>query len=134
MRILSLYFAHDANCTLLEYGEPVAVIEKERLTRKKHDHGPMDLEPILEAYGWHPDSIDLVVFNPYIVTADRANFQWQLEGGTYQERANYRQGGWSGPVDNRFSRHRIGMFGRWYDGYAVDHHLAHVAGALFTSP
>lgn len=32
------------------------------------------------------------------------------------------------------SRHRIRLFGRWYDGYAVDHHLAHVAGALFTSP
>ena len=32
------------------------------------------------------------------------------------------------------SRHRIQLFGRWYDGYAVDHHLSHVAGALFTSP
>jgi carbamoyltransferase len=42
--------------------------------------------------------------------------------------------GWQGPVDGRYSRHRIKLFGRWYDGYAVDHHLAHIAGALFTSP
>ncbi len=134
MKILSLYFAHDANCTLLEDGEPVVVIEKERLTRNKHDHGPIELETLLETYGWNPASIDLVVINPYIVRADRLKFQWQLEGNTYQQNDNYRQSGWSGPVDNRYSRHRIRMFGRRYDGYAVDHHLAHIAGALFTSP
>jgi len=134
MKILSLYFAHDANCTLLEDGQPVAVIEKERLTRQKHDHGPMDLEAILQTYGWNPESIDLVVINPYIVRADRLRFQWQMEGDTYEKYDTYRQTGWSGPVEGRYSRHRIRMFGRWYDGFAVDHHLAHIAGALFTSP
>ena len=134
MRILSLYFAHDANCTLLEDGQPVAVIEKERLTRIKHDHGPMALEPILASYGWHPESVDLVVINPYIVRADRDTFQWELQGESYQQYIDYRKGGWSGPVENRCSRHRIRMFGRWMECYAVDHHLAHIAGALFTSP
>jgi predicted NodU family carbamoyl transferase len=54
MRILSLYFGHDANCTLLEDGEPVVVLEKERLTRRKHDQGLMDLEAILDDYGTDP--------------------------------------------------------------------------------
>ncbi len=134
MKILSLYFAHDANCTLLEDGEPVAVIEKERLTRIKHDHGPLALEDLLASYGWQPESIDLVVFNPYIVRADRRKFQWETEGGSYQQVDAYRQSGWAGPVENRYSRHRIRLLGRWYDGFAVDHHLAHIAGALFTSP
>lgn len=134
MRILSLFFAHDANCTLLEDGQPVAVLEKERLTRKKHDRGPLDLEPILEAFGWRPDSIDLVVFNPYIVRKDRGRFQWQVEGADYRERADYHEDGWSGPVEGRCSRHTLHLLGRRYDAVAVDHHVAHVAGALFTSP
>ena len=39
MRILSLFYGHDANCTLMEDGEPVVVVEKERRTRVKHDKG-----------------------------------------------------------------------------------------------
>ena len=135
MRILSLYFGHDANCTLLEDGEPVAVLEKERLTRKKHDQGPMDLEAILERYGWHPDSIDAVVINPYLRPAsDGWPFKWELEGKTYEANPDYMAKGWVGPVSGRYSQHRIRLFDRWIDAYAVDHHLAHVAGALFTSP
>ena len=58
MRILSLFFEHDANLTLLEDGVPVAVLEKERLTRIKHDHGPMDVEAVLEEFGWKPQTIE----------------------------------------------------------------------------
>jgi carbamoyltransferase len=134
MRILSLYFAHDANCTLLEDGLPVAVIEKERLTRQKHDHGPMDMEPILAQYGWRPESIDLIVFNPYLTRIDRERFQWRFEGESYDSRPHYKADGWAGAVEQRYSRHRIYLFDRWYEAVAVDHHLAHMAGALFTSP
>ncbi len=135
MRILSLYFGHDANLTLLEDGEPVAVLEKERLTRVKHDQGPMDLAAILSDYGWEPDTIDVIVINPYLrPTLDGREFQWELTGERYDERADYKEDGWSGPPEGRMSRHRIRLFDRWYEGYAVDHHLAHVAGALFASP
>ncbi|MDJ0819710.1 MAG: carbamoyltransferase N-terminal domain-containing protein, partial [Desulfobacterales bacterium] len=86
MRILSMYFGHDANCTLLEDGEPMAVLEKERLTRIKHDQGALDLELILEQYGWEPDSIDMVAINPWTrPTLDGKWFQWELEGKTYRE-------------------------------------------------
>ncbi|MGD8521283.1 MAG: carbamoyltransferase C-terminal domain-containing protein [Desulfobacterales bacterium] len=135
MRILALYFGHDANCTLLEDGEPTVVLEKERLSRIKHDQGYMDLDAILEAYRWNPESIDIIVINPYIrPTLDGEPYEWMLQGDTYQTNPEYEQAGWMGTVDRRYSRHRIMLFDRWYDCYAVDHHLAHVAGALFTSP
>jgi carbamoyltransferase len=135
MRILSLFYGHDANCALLEDGEPVVVLEKERLTRIKHDQGFMDLEPILEAYGWKPDSIDVVVICPRVrPTLDGRQYRWELQGETYEANPEYLKDGWVGPVEYRYSQHRVRLFDRWYDCYAVDHHLAHVAGALFTAP
>jgi len=135
MRILSLYYGHDANCTLLEDGEPVVVLEKERLTRIKHDQGVMDLESILADYSWRPDTIDVVVFNPYVrPTLAGELYAWTLQADTYESYPEYHAPGWRGPVKKRFSRHRLNLFDRWYEAYAVDHHLAHVAGALFTSP
>ncbi len=135
MRLLSLYYGHDANLTLLEDGEVVVVLEKERLTRRKHDQGPMDLDAILEEYGWSPETIDLVVINPYLRPArDGRPFAWELEGERYDQRPDYKEDGWSGPPEGRMSRHRIRLLGRSLEAYAVDHHLAHVAGALFTSP
>jgi len=135
MRILSLFFEHDANLTLLEDGVPVAVLEKERLTRIKHDHGPMDIEAVLEEYGWNPETIAIVVINPRLqpVRGGRP-FEWVLEGQTYDKRPDFKLDGWNGPPEGRMSRHRIRLCNRWYEGYAVDHHLAHVAGALFSSP
>jgi carbamoyltransferase len=135
MRILSLFYGHDANCALLEDGEPVVVLEKERLTRIKHDQGFMDLEPILEAYGWKPDSIDVVVICPRVrPTLDGRQYRWELQGETYEANPEYLKDGWVGPAEYRYSQHRVRLFDRWYDCYAVDHHLAHVAGALFTAP
>ena len=119
MRILSLFYGHDANCTLMEDGEPVVVLEKERLTRIKHDSGPMDIEAILTDYGWSPETIDVVVISPWIKpTADGRLAQWRLQGETFQERSDYKTTEWCGPVENRFSRHRIHLFDRRYDCFA----------------
>lgn len=135
MRILSFYFGHDANVTLLDEGEVVCVLEKERLTRVKHDAGPMDLAAILEAYRWRPESVDLVVFNPYLrPSRDGTRVSLEIEGERYDERPDYKQDGWCGPPEGRMSRHRIRLFGRRIEALAVDHHLAHAAGALFASP
>jgi carbamoyltransferase len=135
MRILSVYFGHDANCTLFEDGEPVVVLEKERLSRTKHDQGKMDLEKILEDYKWNPETIDIVAINPWVrPTLDGKLFDWHLQGENYRNYPDYMLDGWCGPAEGRYSRHRIKLFGRWYDGYAIDHHLAHIAGALFASP
>jgi carbamoyltransferase len=135
MRILSVYYGHDASCTLLEDGQPVVVLEKERLTRTKHDQGMMDLDSILADYGWEPETIDMVVINPWVrPTLDGKWWQWELQGDTYLKYPDYMLDGWKGAPEGRYSQHQIRLFGRWYDGYAVDHHLAHIAGALFASP
>ena len=95
MRILSVYYGHDANCTLLEDGEPVVVLEKERLTRTKHDQGVMDLERILENHGWDPETIDIITINPWTrPTLDGKVFQWQLKGKDYREAPDYMLDGW----------------------------------------
>ena len=135
MRILAVYYGHDANCTLLEDGEPVAVLEKERLTRTKHDQGQMDLEAILADYGWTPETIDIIAINPWVrPTLEGKWWQWELRGDTYRQYPDYKLDGWKGEPEGRFSQHKIRLFGRWYKGYAIDHHLAHIAGALFASP
>jgi len=129
-----MHFVHDANCTLLEDGEPVAVLEKERRSREKHDFGVMDLEAILAEYGWTPDSVDIVTISPFLWPPPSSGCGWVLQGDLYLRRPDYQADGWVGSVENRYSAHRIKLFGRWYDGYAIDHHLAHIAGAFFTSP
>ena len=135
MRILSVYYGHDASCTLLEDGQPVVVLEKERLTRTKHYQGMMDLDGILVDYGWEPETIDMVVINPWVrPTLDGKWWQWELQGDTYLRYPDYMLDSWKGAPEERYSQHQIRLFGRWYDGYAVDHHLAHIAGALFASP
>ena len=65
-RILSLYFGHDANICLLEDGHPVLVLEKERVTRIKHDQGHMQgiVSQRLRAMDWPLESIDMIVINP----------------------------------------------------------------------
>ena len=134
MRILSVYFGHDANCTLLEDGRPVVVLEKERISRIKHDQGIMDLAGIMAAYGWEPETVDVVAINPWVrPTLDGKPFRWQIEGDTYREYPDYMLDGWCGEPEGRYSRNHVRLFGRWYDGYVIDHHLAHVAGALFAS-
>lgn len=136
-RILSLYFSHDANICLLEDGKPVLVLEKERVTRKKHDQGHMvDItKQVLKDFHWEPTSIDLVVINPYYrLTLDNQGFKWDVKGDSYESNPEYHKPKWAGPAEARFSEHRLRFFNREYDCIAVDHHLAHIAGAVFTSP
>lgn len=136
-RILSLYYGHDANICLLEDGNPVLVLEKERYSRIKHDQGHMnDIIPtILKEHGWTPESIDMVVINPYCrPTLDGSEFYWDLEEDkTFVNNPEYLTPVWQGTPEERYSRHKIRLSSKTYDCIAVDHHLAHIAGAFFTS-
>ncbi len=135
-RILSLYYGHDANLCLLEDGYPVLVLEKERISRIKHDQGHMnDIIPIiLKEHGWTPESIDMIVINPYCrVTLDGSEFQWDLEDKSFINNPEYLMPTWQGDPEKRYSRHKIKFLDKTYDCIAVDHHLSHIAGAFFTS-
>lgn len=136
MRILSLYFGHDSSVCLLEGGRPVAVIEKERTTRRRHDQGWMDPAPILERYGWEPGDIDLVVINPYLREDldGRPGPAWELNGPLYTERGDYLTPGLRCAPERRYSHHQLRLLGRTYPCIAVDHHLGHIATGFYTSP
>lgn len=136
MRILSLYFGHDSSVCLLQDGEPVAVIEKERSTRRRHDQGWMDLELLLEHHDWVPGDIDLVVINPYLREDldGNAGPGWELTGPVYTERSDYRAPGLRCTPQDRYSHHQIRLFDRTFPCIAVDHHLGHIATGFYTSP
>ncbi len=136
-RILSVYCGHDANLCLLEDGEPVLVTEKERFTRVKHDSGSLEglVAKVLADQGWDPRSIDLVVINPFVhPSGPGQGAPWELTGKPFTGHPDYLRPDWRGEAEARTSRHRIHMLGRRMDCLAVDHHLAHAALALFTSP
>jgi carbamoyltransferase len=136
-RILSLYFGHDANLCLMENGRPLLVLEKERVSRIKHDKGHMmDVLPqVLQEHGWSPQSIDLVAINPMSV-ADRKNrsFEWDVTGSFFTKTSSYDKLNWSGSAVDRTSFHKLRILGRQIDCVAIDHHLAHAALAFFSSP
>lgn len=136
-RILALYFGHDANLCLFEDGTPTLVLEKERVTRVKHDQGHLMhiLDEALDHVGWQADSLDLIVFNPYVrPTHDGESISWNPQGELYTRDPDYRTPCWGGEPETRYSEHHLHLRGRSVPALAVDHHLAHVAGALFTSP
>lgn len=132
-----MYFGHDANMCLLEDGNPILVLEKERVTRVKHDLGHMHdivLQKLREV-SWDHGSIDMIVINPFCnPTADGIGYRWELDGAIYDQRPAYREPKWIGPPEERYSMHKLRFVDRQYECVAVDHHLAHIAGALFTSP
>lgn len=63
--IIGVHSGHDASACLLRDNRIVFAIEKERLTRKKHDSGdPVEcIDYLLESEGLLPHQIDLVVRN-----------------------------------------------------------------------
>ncbi|GIF87664.1 carbamoyltransferase C-terminal domain-containing protein [Catellatospora chokoriensis] len=135
MRILSLYFGHDSSACLLEDGRAVAVIEKERTTRIRHDSGRMDLESLLDQYGWRAEDIDCVAINPLIREGGSDSCDgWDLTGSSYRSRPDYLQRGLRCAPEARFSRHDIRLLGRTYPCVSVDHHLGHIATGYYTSP
>jgi carbamoyltransferase len=135
MRLLSLYFGHDSAICLLEDGRAVAVVEKERRSRVRHDQGWMEIQPVLEHYGWSTDSIDYVVINPDIwETFDGLLGKFSLTGRLYTEREDYRQPGLRCAAEARYSHHDIELFSRTLPCVAVDHHLGHISAGFYTSP
>ena len=63
--ILGVHSGHDSSVCLIKDGEILYAIEKERLTRKKHDSGDPTqcIEYLLEAAKILPQNVDLVVRN-----------------------------------------------------------------------
>jgi len=104
---LSLYNGHNAAICILKDGEILLNWELERFTRIKHDYGFNQefLDKSLELCGIQMTDIDVILSN----------------------RQNYnRPSPWEIPFteESQVFEH----------GYAINHHLAHVASAYYTSP
>jgi carbamoyltransferase len=106
--VLGTGLSHDGSACLLKDGEIAVAIEKERLTRRKHDGGNDDdaIRYCLDCEGITLDDVELVVQN--------ANFSMFERGNDWFRGAR------------RVARHpRI---------VTVSHHLAHAYSAIGTAP
>jgi carbamoyltransferase len=108
---------HDSSIAIANETRVLAVIEAERWTREKHRWSKAEeLERLVEF------SLASVGLGPTDVT----HWCGTLMGNTLF------------PPDERFcasvKRTRVTLFGRSVDFLAVNHHLAHAAGAFFASP
>ena len=125
MKILSLFPNHNSAVCLLEDGEVILNWEQERHTRVRHDYGFDDefIRLCLELVRWDPQDIDVLC----------VNHDKHLAARIEQSRGNP-------PMDipgteAEFVRgFQTVLFGRRFDAYAINHHLAHAASAYYTSP
>lgn len=108
--VLGINLSHDGSACLLKDGVIVFAIEKERLTRIKHDGGndKLTVEYCLQAEGINIDDVDLVVQN---ANFEKDSLQIDRYSGQRAFPANYNV-----PV------------------ITISHHLAHAYSAIGTSP
>jgi carbamoyltransferase len=121
MRILGVSNAHDANVCVVEDGNVLLHVEKERLTRVRYDVGSMEefLPGILKSIGLSIDDIDAVagsipVWNDLPTTG-------QTTGGEY-----FHATGWA--------KGEITVCGKKLPHYNIAHHLGHLSTAFYLSP
>ena len=113
MKILGLYNGHNAAACVMQDGQVLINWELERFTRIKHDYGfdQAFLNKTLEHCGMTFDDIDLIVTNSQ-------DFK--------------RPPPWKVPSTSANNIERFMINGK--QAYAVNHHLAHIASAYYTSP
>jgi carbamoyltransferase len=126
-RILSIHTWHDAAVTITQGSEILVNLELERFTRIKRDYGYREdfVRFCLDRTGLSISDIDLVCL-------DRLGSS--VEGVQTRPLASH------APCDRPHTGWRLHVpfeayvLGRWVPGLAVNHHVAHAAGAFFTSP
>lgn len=133
MFIMGLYQGLRANTAISADGVVLVAAEKERLSRKKHDSGNIDIcaAACCSFLGINQHEIDAVGF----VGASEADYPYGYEqvviNNTLVIKDSYKQ--YLFPQET--SRHwQFNLSGRIIPGHIVDHHVAHASAAYFTSP
>lgn len=123
MLILGVYCGHDANACLLQDGDIVVCIEKERLTRVKGDRGNADIciQYCLDAAGVSLADVDYVATSRHVSSG-------HTRSGKFLSGIEYTQ------PQQLFSTHTIELLGQQVPCYNIQHHLGHAASAFFLSP
>lgn len=121
MKILGISNAHDSNVCVIQDGEVILHVEKERITRIRYDEGSMEefLPGILASIGLTIDDID-VVATSVPVWKDLPT-TGQMEGGDYSHAMGWGKG-------------EMLICGRKIPAYNIAHHLGHIALCYYLSP
>jgi len=128
--ILGLNFGHDAAACVLKNGRLTAAINKERITRTKHDIG-IDLDQIqyvLDAAELKIEEIDYVGFSGFLYHPDNAVKIFHVNGEEVREHLLDIAGPSTG------TRYQVKISERIIPAVFVHHHIAHAASAYYTSP
>jgi carbamoyltransferase len=123
MIILGLYIGHNASACVIKDGELLINWELERFTRVKHDFGynAKFIEKTLEHCGLTWLDVDIVACNnPKTIT------QWR-------EKNNMENPPFDIPTTGGVEYKEFPI-SKYTKGIAVNHHLAHIASAYYTSP
>lgn len=121
MKILGISNAHDSNICVVEDGEVLVHVEKERMTRIRYDEGSMDeyVEEILKSIGLTIDDIDLVATSiPVWIDSSTTGI---MNGGEYDNAMGWGIG-------------EMIISGRKIKAYNIAHHLGHLSVAYYLSP
>lgn len=121
MNILGIYSGHDAGVAIVQDGRPVFSLSKERLTRKKGDHGDVSdcLAAALTATGLSPQDLDLVATSRPLLGFERT--------GRLTPASEYGK-------DEVFSEHEWEYEGARIRCLSIEHHVAHSALAHAMAP
>jgi carbamoyltransferase len=124
MNILGLHIGHDAAACLVRDNRLVSMIEKERLSRLKHDRGYSHEAVEYVLCGMPVEQLDAVAVS--INPLDANDIQAELDGNPYIH----------GPRDLR--PFDCEQFDIWINGvklpaYQVQHHHAHIASSYYLS-
>jgi len=119
MIILGLYFGHNAAACIIQDGKVLINWELERFTRIKHDYGYNQefVDKTLDHCGLTMNDVDHIACN------------WHISIMRYVEKHCPEK---MCPFPVPDTKHI--EYKKFDKGYAVNHHLAHVAGAYYTSP
>lgn len=119
-------YDHDVSACLLRDGEIAYAIEKERLTREKHDTGFYQevVDYVLSAEGIGLNDVDLVVRNSYVLPVD------EMEQRLLHQYVSHYLG-----AEERDVALRSALFLSKSDKVrTISHHLAHAYSAFAASP
>lgn len=121
MIILGISNAHDSNICVIENGEVILHVEKERITRIRYDEGSMEefLPEILSSIGLTIEDIDIVATS--VPVWKDLPTTGQMVGGDYSHAMDWGKG-------------EIIICGRKIPAYNIAHHLGHIALCYYLSP
>lgn len=124
MNILSIYTGHNSSICILSNGKILINLELERYSRIKHDYGYREdfLLFCLQKVNMSINDIDFIVTN-----------KWSDNPPV---RANTKIRPFEIPSTNdiKHKEFQADLLGKNFQCLAINHHLAHVASAFFTSP